>query len=73
MILIKSFQKSLDIKINTDFEKKRLKATIAELQNECEIKNQLINQQELDIIKLKNRVTQLEKKVKFVFKKWKKS
>jgi hypothetical protein len=56
-------------KINTDFEKKRLQATIAELQNECEIKNQLINQQELDIIKLKNRVTQLEKKVKFVFKK----
>ena len=30
-------------KINTDFEKKRLQATIAELQNECEIKNQLIN------------------------------
>ena len=56
-------------KINTDFEKKRLQATIAELQNECEIKNQLINQQELDIIKLKNRVTQLEKKVEFVFKK----
>ena len=56
-------------KINSDFEKRRLQTTIAELQNEFEIKSQLINQQELDIIKLKKRVTQLEKKVKFVFKK----
>ena len=56
-------------KINSDFEKRRLQTTIAELQNEFEIKNQLINQQELDIIQLKNKVAQLEKKINFTFKK----
>lgn len=56
-------------KINSDFEKRRLQTTIAELQNEFEIKSQLINQQELDIIQLKNQVAQLEKKINFTFKK----
>ena len=56
-------------KINSDFEKRRLQTTIAELQNEFEIKSQLINQQELDIIQLKNKVAQLEKKINFTFKK----
>ena len=56
-------------KRNVDIEKNKLKATIADLENEYNIKNQLINQQESDILQLKNRISFLEKKVEFAFKK----
>ena len=56
-------------KVNIDIEKKKLESTIADLENECNIKNQIINQQELDIQQLKNKISLLEKKINFVFKK----
>ena len=56
-------------KVNIDLEKKKLESTIADLENECNIKNQIINQQELDIQQLKNKISLLEKKINFVFKK----
>ena len=55
-------------KPNIDSQKSQLKSTIEELENEFNIKNELINQQELDIQQLKNKITQLEKRIKIVFK-----
>ena len=49
-------------------QKRQLKSIIEELQNELNIKNELINQQDLDIQQLKNKIKQLEKRVKIAFK-----
>ena len=49
-------------------EKSKLHSTIIFLQNETKIKNQIINQQDLDIQQLKKRISELEKKIKNVFK-----
>ena len=49
-------------------EKSKLQSTIIFLQNETKIKNQIINQQDLDIQQLKKRISELEKKIKNVFK-----
>ena len=56
-------------KPNINTQKIKLQTTIDELQNEFNIKSQIINQQEADIQQLKNRLSQLEKKIKIVFKK----
>ena len=56
-------------KLNPVIEKKKLQSIIEELENECDTKNQIINQQELDIQQLKNRISQLEKRIQIVFKK----
>ena len=56
-------------KPNINTQKIKLQSTIDELENEFNIKNQIINQQEEDIQQLKNRLSQLEKKIKIVFKK----
>ena len=56
-------------KPNINTQKIKLQSTIDELENEFNIKNQIINQQEEDIQQLKNRLSQLEKKLKIVFKK----
>ena len=55
-------------KPNFESQKSQLKSTIEELENEISIKNELINQQDLDIQQLKNKVMQLEKRVKIAFK-----
>ena len=55
-------------KPNIETQKRQLKSTIEELQNEYDIKHQLIIQQDLDIQQLKNKITQLEKRIKIVFK-----
>ena len=55
-------------KPNIDSQRKKLQSTIAELENEFNQKNQIINQQELDIQQLKNKITQLEKRIKIIFK-----
>ena len=55
-------------KPNFESQKSQLKSTIEELENEICIKNELINQQDLDIQQLKNKVMQLEKRVKIAFK-----
>ena len=55
-------------KPNFESQKRQLKSTIEELENEYKIKNELINQQDLDIQQLKNKVMQLEKRVKIAFK-----
>ena len=55
-------------KHNFESQKSQLKSTIEELENEISIKNELINQQDLDIQQLKNKVMQLEKRVKIAFK-----
>ena len=56
-------------KLNPIIEKKKLKSIIGDLENEFDMKNQLINQQETDIQQLKNRISQLEKRIQIVFKK----
>ena len=56
-------------KLNPVIEKKKIQSIIEELENECDTKNQIINQQELDIQQLKNRISQLEKRIQIVFKK----
>ena len=56
-------------KPNINTQKIKLQSTIEELENEFDIKNQIINQQELDIEQLQNRLSQLEKKIKIEFKK----
>jgi len=56
-------------KLNPIIEKKKLKTIIEDLENEFDMKNQLINQQETDIQQLKNRISQLEKRIQIVFKK----
>lgn len=56
-------------KLNPIIEKKKLKTIIEDLENEFDMKNQLINQQESDIQQLKNRISQLEKRIQIVFKK----
>ena len=56
-------------KLNPIIEKKKLKSIIGDLENEFDMKNQLINQQESDIQQLKNRISQLEKRIQIVFKK----
>jgi len=53
---------------NIETQKRQLKSTIEELQNEYDIKHQLIIQQDLDIQQLKNKISQLEKRIKIVFK-----
>ena len=55
-------------KPNFESQKSQLKSTIEELENEISIKNELINQQDLDIQQLKNKVMQLEKRLKIAFK-----
>ena len=55
-------------KPNFESQKRQLKSTIKELENEINIKNELINQQDLDIQLLKNKIAQLEKRVKIAFK-----
>ena len=55
-------------KPNFESQKRQLKSAIEELENEISIKNELINQQDLDIQQLKNKVMQLEKRVKIAFK-----
>ena len=55
-------------KPNFESQKRQLKSTIEELENEISIKNELIKQQDLDIQQLKNKVMQLEKRVKIAFK-----
>ena len=55
-------------KPNFESQKRQLKSTIEELENEYKIKNELINQQDLDIQQLKNKITQLEKRIKIAFK-----
>lgn len=49
-------------------EKSKLQSTIIFLQNETKIKNEIINQQDLDIQQLKKRIFDLEKKIKKAFK-----
>ena len=55
-------------KPNFESQKRQLKSTIKELENEINIKNELINQQDSDIQLLKNKIAQLEKRVKIAFK-----
>jgi len=55
-------------KLNPNMEKRKLQSKIEDLENECNVKNQLINQHELDIQQLKNRITQLEKRIQIAFK-----
>ena len=55
-------------KPNFESQKSQLKSTIEDLENEISIKNELINQQDLDIQQLKNKVMQLEKRIKIAFK-----
>lgn len=50
-------------------EKYRLQSTIVFLENEAKIKNQIINQQDNDIQKLKKKVAEFEKKIKIIFSK----
>ena len=49
-------------------EKSKLQSTIIFLQNETKIKNQIINQQDIDIQQLKKRISELERKIKNAFK-----
>ena len=48
-------------------EKAKLQSTIVFLENESKIKNQIINQQDIDIQKMKKRISELEKKIKILF------
>ena len=50
-------------------EKSKLQSTIIFLENETKIKNQIINQQDMEIQQLKKRVAELEKKIKIAFSK----
>ena len=50
-------------------EKSKLQSTIIFLENETKIKNQIINQQDMDIQQLKKRIAELEKKIKIAFSK----
>lgn len=51
-----------------DIQKKKLQSSINDLENELNIKNQIINQNDLDIQELKNRISQLENRIKIAFK-----
>ena len=50
-------------------EKSKLQSAIIFLENETKIKNQIINQQDMDIQQLKKRIAELEKKIKIAFSK----
>ena len=50
-------------------EKAKLQSTIIFLENETKIKNQIINQQDIDIQQMKKRISELEKKIKNLFSK----
>lgn len=50
-------------------EKAKLQSTIIFLENETKIKNQIINQQNMDIQQMKKRIADLEKKIKNLFSK----